>query len=82
MKLKLSGIVALALASSASSLYAADKPADKTKSADKTEIKLNQVVVNSILPDRLEAVPGSFNVVDQKQLEERRPVSIKVALST
>ena len=34
------------------------------------------------MPDRLEAVPGSFNVIDQKQLEERRPVSIKEALTT
>jgi Fe(3+) dicitrate transport protein len=75
-------LAVLGVIAATSSVYAADKPADKTKSADKTEIKLNQVVVNGILPDRLEAVPGSFNVVDQKQLEERRPVSIKEALST
>jgi Fe(3+) dicitrate transport protein len=69
-------LAVVAALTATTSLYAADKVADKT------EIKLNQVVVNSILPDRLEAVPGSFNVVDQKQLEERRPVSIKEALST
>ena len=75
-KLKPVFLAVLAAMTATSSVYAADKVADKT------EIKLNQVVVNSILPDRLEAVPGSFNVVDQKQLEERRPVSIKEALST
>jgi Fe(3+) dicitrate transport protein len=75
-------LAVLGVIAATSSVYAADKPADKSKPADKTEIKLNQVVVNSILPDRLEAVPGSFNVINQKQLEERRPVSIKEALST
>lgn len=75
-KLKPVFLAVVAALTATTSLYAADKVADKT------EIKLNQVVVNSILPDRLEAVPGSFNVVDQKQLEERRPVSIKEALST
>jgi Fe(3+) dicitrate transport protein len=43
---------------------------------------IEAVVVSGILPDRLEAVPGSFNIIDQKQLEERRPVSIREALST
>jgi Fe(3+) dicitrate transport protein len=66
----------LGVIASTSSLYAADKEAVNT------EIKLDKVVVNGILPDRLEAVPGSFNVIDKKQLEERRPVSIKEALST
>ena len=75
-KLKPMFIAVVAALTATTSLYAADKVTDKT------EIKLNQVVVNSILPDRLEAVPGSFNVIDQKQLEERRPVSIKEALST
>jgi Fe(3+) dicitrate transport protein len=75
-KLKPVFLAVLGVIASTSSLYAADKQAAKT------EIKLNQVVVNGILPDRLEAVPGSFNVIDQKQLEERRPVSIKEALST
>ena len=46
------------------------------------EKKLEKIEVKGILPDRLESVPGSFNVIDQKQLEERRPVSIKEALST
>jgi Fe(3+) dicitrate transport protein len=46
------------------------------------EKKLEKIEVKGILPDKLESVPGSFNVIDQKQLEERRPVSIKEALST
>ena len=75
-KLKPVFLAVLGVIASTSSVYAADKEAAKT------EIKLNQVVVSGILPDRLEAVPGSFNVIDQKQLEERRPVSIKEALST
>ncbi len=49
---------------------------------DPKELKTDKVDVRGILPDRLEAVPGSFNVIDQKQLEERRPVSIKEALTT
>jgi Fe(3+) dicitrate transport protein len=59
--------------------FAADEVA---KDKVKTDLKAEKVIVKGILPDRLEAVPGSFNVIDQKQLEERRPVSIKEALST
>ncbi|MCW5624341.1 MAG: TonB-dependent receptor plug domain-containing protein, partial [Burkholderiales bacterium] len=36
--------------------------------------------VTGILPDRLESVPGSFDIVDRKDLESREPVSIKEAL--
>ena len=75
-KLKPVFLAVLGVIASTSSLYAADKQAAKT------EIKVDKVIVNGILPDRLEAVPGSFNVIDKKQLEERRPVSIKEALST
>jgi len=39
------------------------------------------VTVTGILPERLEAVPGSFDVVGKKELEERRPISIKEALN-
>jgi Fe(3+) dicitrate transport protein len=44
-------------------------------------IKLDKVEVTGILPEKLESVPGSFNVVDQKALDERRPVSVKEALN-
>ncbi|MDP1754733.1 MAG: TonB-dependent receptor [Methylotenera sp.] len=49
--------------------------------ADQQSIELKAVTVTGILPDRLEAVPGSFSVVDEKELEVRRPFSIKEALS-
>jgi Fe(3+) dicitrate transport protein len=65
----------LGVIASTSSLYAADKEAAKT------EIKLNQVLVKGILPEKLEAVPGSFDIVDEKKLIERRPFSIKEALA-
>lgn len=39
------------------------------------------VVVKGILPDRLDAVPGSYQVVDEKALEARRPFSIQEALN-
>ena len=41
---------------------------------------MQAVTVVGILPEKLEAVPGSFAVVDQKQLEERKPFTIKEAL--
>jgi Fe(3+) dicitrate transport protein len=64
-----------------SSAYAADEDTKKAEEK-KADLKIEKVKVNGILPDRLESVPGSFNVIDQKQLEERRPVSIKEALSS
>ncbi|WP_018986450.1 TonB-dependent receptor family protein [Methylophilus methylotrophus] len=39
------------------------------------------VVVKGILPDRLESVPGSYYLVDEKVLEERRPFSVQEALN-
>lgn len=45
-------------------------------------IKLDTVTVTGILPDRLESVPGSIAVIDEKELEVRRPFSIKEALNT
>lgn len=38
-------------------------------------VAIQPVVVQGILPDRLEAVPGSFDVIDEEYLKERRPVS-------
>lgn len=38
------------------------------------------VVVTGILPDRLEAVPGAFFVVDADELEAKQPFSVKEAL--
>ncbi|MDO9051854.1 MAG: TonB-dependent receptor [Methylotenera sp.] len=50
--------------------------------ADPQSIELKAVTVTGILPDKLESVPGSFSVVDEKELEARRPFSIKEALNT
>jgi Fe(3+) dicitrate transport protein len=41
---------------------------------------IEAVVVRGILPDNLESVPGSFNVIDEEDLIERRPFSIQEAL--
>lgn len=38
-------------------------------------VAIQPVVVQGILPDRLEAVPGSFDVIDDEYLKDRRPVS-------
>ncbi|MES2552557.1 MAG: TonB-dependent receptor [Pseudomonadota bacterium] len=40
------------------------------------------VVVTSILPDRLESVPGSFNVVDEKDIKSRQPFTMREALNS
>jgi Fe(3+) dicitrate transport protein len=42
---------------------------------------IEAVVVQGILPDRLESVPGSFNIVDEKTLRERQPFSMNEALN-
>lgn len=39
------------------------------------------VTVTGILPEKLEAVPGSFDLVDEKALEERQPFSMQEALN-
>lgn len=39
------------------------------------------ISVKGILPSNLEAVPGSFNVVDEQALEERQPFSMEEALN-
>lgn len=39
------------------------------------------VIVKGILPDRLESVPGSYQLIDEKALEARRPFSIQEALN-
>lgn len=42
---------------------------------------LGAVDVIGILPDRLEAVPGSFSVITAQELNESQPFSVKEALS-
>lgn len=45
------------------------------------EIAVETVEVSGILPEKLESVPGSFNVVDEKALIERRPFTVREALN-
>ncbi|MGJ8619160.1 MAG: TonB-dependent receptor family protein [Methylophilaceae bacterium] len=45
-------------------------------------VQLESVVVKGILPEKLETVPGSYAIVDEDELEARRPFSIKEALSS
>jgi len=40
------------------------------------------IAVKGILPDNLESVPGSFNVISEEELEVRRPFSVKEVLDT
>lgn len=49
--------------------------------AQAEEIAVDKVEVSGILPDRLESVPGSFNVVDEEALIERRPFTVREALN-
>lgn len=69
--------LAVMLAFSGASVYAIAEEND----AKSEKIKLDALVVKGILPEKLEAVPGSFDIVDEKKLEEKRPFSIKEALS-
>ena len=50
--------------------------------AEEDVIDTGTMTVTGILPDRLEAVPGSFQVIDSEYLEDRRPISINEALRT
>jgi Fe(3+) dicitrate transport protein len=55
--------------------FAADEAAKDIK------IKAEKVIVKGILPEKLEAVPGSFSVVNSKELIEKQPFSVKEALN-
>lgn len=49
--------------------------------SEENNLALDKISVTGILPDRLESVPGSFNVVDEEALIERRPFSVREALN-
>lgn len=38
-------------------------------------VEIDKLTVTGLLPDKLEAVPGSFSIIDENYLEERRPIS-------
>ncbi|MDD3352605.1 TonB-dependent receptor [Zoogloea sp.] len=44
-------------------------------------VTINPVTVKGILPDRLEAVPGSFSLVSEQELREGNPLSLREALA-
>ena len=52
-----------------------------TLTAQAEEVTVEAIRVNGILPDRLESVPGSFSVVDEAALIERRPFTLREALN-
>ncbi|KKN19324.1 hypothetical protein LCGC14_0946850 [marine sediment metagenome] len=56
-----------------SSLLMASFGAHAEEERDTLEVK--KMTVTGILPDRLDAVPGSFSIIDEDYLEERRPIS-------
>lgn len=76
MSFKRKLIVSLVATLLAQQVLAADSSAPSTK------LDLEVMTVRGILPERLESVPGSYSVVDEKELEARRPFSIKEALSS
>ncbi len=44
-------------------------------SAEEDVVDTGKMTVTGILPDRLEAVPGSFSIIDEEYLKDRRPIS-------
>jgi Fe(3+) dicitrate transport protein len=59
--------IALAFSTSVFNAYA--------ETGDDQTVAVEAVVVKGILPDRLEAIPGSFNIIDEEYLQDRRPIS-------
>lgn len=51
------------------------------QSKDTKSVEVENVEVRGILPERLESVPGSYYVIDEKALVERRPFSVQEALN-
>lgn len=43
--------------------------------AEDDTVDIDKLTVTGILPDRLESVPGSYAIIDEADLQERRPIS-------
>lgn len=56
-----------------SSLIMASLSAHAEEERDAVEV--DKMTVTGILPDKLEAVPGSFDIIDEDYLDTRRPIS-------
>lgn len=54
---------------------------DVASASSEESVVADKVKVTGILPDRLESVPGSFNVIDEKELKSRQPFSVREALN-
>ncbi|WP_309564764.1 TonB-dependent receptor domain-containing protein [Methylobacillus flagellatus] len=80
IKKPMMGMAALILTMPA---FAAEQASQQIAASEANEenIVADKVKVTGILPDRLEAVPGSFNVVDEKELKARQPFSVREALN-
>lgn len=50
--------------------------------AEEDAIDTGRMTVTGILPDNLEAVSGSYSIIDEEYLESRRPVSVNEQLRT
>jgi Fe(3+) dicitrate transport protein len=60
-------------------VFAADD-ATKAEAGKVEKMTTKQITVSGILPEKLEAVPGSFSVIDKEELQTKRPFSIQEAL--
>lgn len=69
-KLKLTAVAVLLAYSAIPNITLADE-----------SIELESIQVKGILPEKLESVPGSYAVVDEKELDVRRPFSAQEALN-
>lgn len=78
MKRPIMGLAVLILTMPA---LAAELASQQAANADSEQVLVEKVKVGAILPDRLEAVPGSFNVVDEQALKARQPFSVREALN-
>ncbi|SNR76730.1 Fe(3+) dicitrate transport protein [Methylobacillus rhizosphaerae] len=61
--------------------FAAEQASQQEHTENGESVVADKVNVTGILPDRLEAVPGSFDVVDEKELKSRQPFSVREALN-
>lgn len=78
MKRPIMGMAVLILTMPA---LAAELASQQGTASDTEQVVVEKVKVGAILPDRLEAVPGSFDVVDEKELKARQPFSVREALN-
>lgn len=74
-------VLILTMPAFAAELASQQGAAAANEEASSEQLVVEKVKVGGILPDRLEAVPGSFNVVDEQALKSRQPFSVREALN-